>query len=96
MEHDLHVRFVSMHALHDHIFPLIQGINNDLLHTLVKLIIQGIDPYHFIEDLFIILSNLGYRKGNNGKASLFPPNITVLQFSGGCHILYCKLLLLFA
>ena len=95
VQHDLHACPVLSSALYDHIFSKVKGIYDLLLDLLIFLIIQGIDPDHLIEDLRIVLTDLRCRESNDGKASFFSLNITVLNFTGLCHILYSKLLLAF-
>ena len=94
MEHYPEIGSVPLHPPDQHIFPQVKGIDDPLLHLLIKPVIQGIDPDHLIENLRKALSDLRRGKGDDGEAPLLLPDIAVLDFPCGGAVFYGKLLLL--
>jgi len=60
----------------------IQSINNGLLNTLIKMIIQRIDFYDFTENFREFFSDFRNRISNDRKASLVSFNISVYNLTG--------------
>ena len=87
-----------------HVFSLIQCINQCLLYLFIYFCIQCVYTDNLIENLFILLSDLRHRIGNDRKAALFSFDIPVhhlaltavilqdhlfLTLRKLCHSLFC-------
>ena len=59
--------------------PLIQRVDQSLLHLLIQPCVQGIDADDLPEDLRVALPYLWHRVGHDGKASLISRNVLVGQ-----------------
>ena len=75
------------------IFPLVQRVNERLLHLFIEFRIQCIDADHLAKDLLIFIPDLRHRPGNDRKAPLIPPDIFIGNLSRTAVILHGQLFL---
>ena len=76
-------------------YPLtgIQSLNDRLLYPFILFIIQCIDLHNLCKNLRKIISDLRHRIGNDRKASLIAPDVTIYDLTGFVIQLYLHFLL---
>ena len=95
MKGDAQIGPVLSHPSDPHILCLVQRVDQLLLDSLIKRVIQGVQLQDAGKDLLEILPDLRHGKGDDGKASLLALHILVHQRPRLCAEGDRKLLLLF-